>query len=123
MERIFFLFVCSISFSILMANDNYMIKYNGKSKKCFAYKNNKEISLIDKKFKSDKVTTPYTCLAIQVENYRGCRIKNGSEHITAYAFSFGSYGEKTKFMVGYKVAVPYVDAFLKLECSKEHFNF
>ena len=122
MKNIFFLFIYLSSISLLAANIHYRFVYNAKDKKCIAYKNNKKIPNIDKKLKI-KFHSPYTCSYIQIQNYRGCKIKRGSESITAYAFSFGSYGAKTKLMVGFMVAAPSVDASLELQCSKKKFNF
>jgi len=122
-----YIFFFSIIISVLNAKvlpvDRYNLIYSAKSKKCTLYKNGKKIDLLDKKYKEKNMTTPYTCSTIQISNYRGCRIVKGSESITAYAFSFGVYGEQTKLLFGYKVAVPSVNAFLKLKCSRESFNF
>lgn len=127
MKKFLLFFLIFISISALNAKvtsiDKYDMIYSAKDKKCTLYKNGHKISLIDKKYKEKNLITPYTCAALQLDNYRGCRIEKGSENITAYAFSFGVYGKQTKLLFAYKMAVPTVNGYLKLKCSRKSFNF
>ena len=104
-----------LSNSSLVAYDTYKLEYT-EDKNCTLIKNGKDTALFDKRFEKKKPHNPYTCFAIQKEQYNECRIIK-KKNIKALVFSYGSY-DYTNLLMAIQSPTKHTDAFLEVKCRK-----
>lgn len=116
MKKLTILTLISSLTSLIIANDTYKLTYT-QDNNCTLIKNGKSIELFDKRFKTKKPNSAYTCSAIQKEQYTNCKIKNSS-NTSAQLFSFGSY-EYTNLIIAFKNPSPSVNSSMEVVCTQE----
>jgi len=102
--------------TVIMANDNYTLSYDGKTGKCLLTKNNKKINLLDKRFHKKQLNSPYTCASMQKEQYKSCKIIK-QNNVTALALGYGAY-KRTNFILAIQNTSKGLNASIEVECSK-----
>lgn len=98
------------------ANDIYELKFSSENN-CSMTKNSENVPLFDKRFKSKKPISPYSCDAIQKEQYNDCNILTKT-NISALYFGYGAYGS-TNLIIAFKNSNPSKDSSIKITCTKK----
>jgi len=111
------LFALFFAFSLLGANDIYTLSFDTQDKNCTLTKNSEPIELFDPRFEKKRPKSPYTCYAIQKEQYVDCK-RVDFKNTSAQMLSFGQY-DYTNLIIAFHNPHESVASSLTIECTKD----